>query len=68
MMLMEAFRRVNGFNPAIIAAEDNEICLRIRREGWKVLRIDSDMTVHDMAMTRFAQWWRRTVRCWARLR
>ena len=39
------------------------LCLRIRREGWKVLRIDVDMTIHDMAMTRFGQWWRRAVRC-----
>ena len=63
MILMEAFRRVGGYNPSIIAAEDDELCLRIRREGWKILRIDADMTVHDMAMTRFAQWWRRAVRC-----
>ena len=32
-------------------------------QGWKVLRIDADMTLHDMAMTRFAQWWKRAVRC-----
>ena len=63
MMLAEAFRRVGGYNPAIIAAEDDELCLRIRREGWKVLRIDAEMTLHDMAMTRFAQWWRRAMRC-----
>ena len=63
MILMEAFRRVGGYNPSIIAAEDDELCLRIRREGWKVLRIDAEMTLHDMAMTRFAQWWRRAVRC-----
>ena len=59
MILMEAFRRVGGYDPSIIAAEDDELCLRIRGEGWKVLRIDAEMTLHDMAMTRFAQWWRR---------
>ena len=63
MILMEAFRRVGGYNPSIIAAEDDELCLRIRGEGWKVLRIDAEMTLHDMAMTRFTQWWRRAVRC-----
>jgi GT2 family glycosyltransferase len=63
MILMEAFRRVAGYDPSIIAAEDDELCLRIRGEGWKVLRIDAEMTVHDMAMTRFAQWWRRAIRC-----
>jgi GT2 family glycosyltransferase len=63
MILVEAFRRIGGYNPSIIAAEDDELCLRIRGEGWKVLRIDGDMTIHDMAMTRFAQWWKRAVRC-----
>jgi GT2 family glycosyltransferase len=63
MMLMEAFRRVGGYNPTIIAAEDDELCLRIRGQAWKVLRIDAEMTQHDMAMTRFTQWWRRAIRC-----
>jgi len=59
----EAFRRVGGFDPSIIAAEDDELCLRIRRDGGKILRIDADMALHDIAMTRFGQWWRRAVRC-----
>lgn len=63
MILAEAFRRVGGYDPSIIAGEDPEFCLRIRGQGWKVLRIDADMTLHDMAMTRFAQWWKRAVRC-----
>jgi GT2 family glycosyltransferase len=62
MMRIEAVRKVGGYNPTIIAAEDDEICLRIRREGWKILRVDADMTLHDMAMTRFSQWWRRSAR------
>jgi hypothetical protein len=53
---------VGGFNPLIIAAEDDELCLRIRRRGWKVVRIDAEMAWHDMAMTRFWQWWRRSIR------
>ncbi|MGZ3387051.1 MAG: glycosyltransferase, partial [Isosphaeraceae bacterium] len=62
MMRVEAVRKVGGYNPMIIAAEDDEVCLRIRREGWKVLRLDCEMTLHDMAMTRFGQWWKRAVR------
>ena len=63
LMRAAAFRQVNGFDPSIIAAEEDELCLRIRRAGWKVLRIDAEMTLHDIAMTRFGQWWRRGVRC-----
>lgn len=62
MMRVEAVGKVGGYNPMIIAAEDDEVCLRIRREGWKVLRLDYEMTMHDMAMTRLWQWWRRSTR------
>jgi cellulose synthase/poly-beta-1,6-N-acetylglucosamine synthase-like glycosyltransferase len=62
MMRAEVVQGVGGYNPALIAAEDDELCLRIRREGWKVLRLETDMTLHDMAMTRFGQWWRRSMR------
>ena len=58
----EAFREVGGFDPGVIAAEDDECCLRLRRAGWKVLRVDAEMATHDMAMTRFGQWWHRAVR------
>jgi GT2 family glycosyltransferase len=54
---------VGGYDPAVIAAEDDELCLRLRRAGWKLLRIDADMATHDAAMTRVRQWWRRAVRC-----
>jgi GT2 family glycosyltransferase len=47
----------------VLAAEDDELCLRLRQAGWVVLRIDAEMGWHDAAMTRFGQWWRRSVRC-----
>jgi len=63
LMRVEALRCVGGFDPTVPGAEDDEICLRIRRAGWRVLRIDADMGQHDAAMTHFRQWWRRAVRC-----
>ena len=30
--------------------------------GWRVMRLDEPMTIHDAAMHRFAQWWNRAVR------
>lgn len=54
---------VGGFDPAVIAAEDDELCLRLRRAGGKIVRIDADMATHDAAMTRVGQWWKRAVRC-----
>ena len=32
------------------------------RRRLKILRADADMTLHDAAMTRWSQWWRRTLR------
>ncbi len=57
-----AFRDVNGFNPALIAGEEPEMCVRLRRAAWKIYRLDAEMTLHDAQMTRFSQWWQRSLR------
>jgi hypothetical protein len=58
----EAFRQVGGFDATVFVGEDYDLCVRLRKRGWVLLRIDVEMTLHDMAMTRFGQWWRRCVR------
>jgi GT2 family glycosyltransferase len=63
LLRVGAFRQVGGFDPGVLAAEDDELCLRLRRAGWVVVRIAAEMGWHDAAMTRFGQWWRRAVRC-----
>lgn len=62
MIRREAFDSAGGFDASIPAGEEPELCQRLRKLGWKILRLDCDMGRHDLAMTRFAQWWRRTVR------
>ncbi|MEY4544314.1 MAG: hypothetical protein RL685_509 [Pseudomonadota bacterium] len=56
------FLEVGGFNPRMIAGEEPELCVRVRDRGYKVLRIDAEMTLHDAAITRFGQWWTRATR------
>ncbi len=63
MMRVAPFRAVGGFDPTVIAGEEPELCLRLRRRQWKIIRFDADMTLHDATMTRFSQWWTRAVRC-----
>ena len=46
----------------MIAGEDPEVCVRLRQHGWKLLRIDAEMTLHDAAMSRWTQWWKRALR------
>lgn len=57
-----AVQAVGGYRDDLIAGEEPELCLRLIRAGGEVWRIDAEMTRHDAAMTRFAQWWRRSVR------
>ena len=62
MMRVEAFGQVGGFNPTLIAGEEPELCVRLRQKGWKILRLDAEMTLHDAQMTHFSQWWKRSLR------
>jgi GT2 family glycosyltransferase len=63
IMRTSAFTSIGGYNPAFIAGEEPEFCVRLREKGWKIIRIDAAMTLHDAAMSRFGQWWKRAVRC-----
>jgi len=62
MMRCTALRAVGGFNAAIVAGEEPELCHRLRAAGWRIMRLDVPMTIHDAAMTRLSQWWLRAVR------
>ena len=57
-----AFRQAGGFDPAVIAAEDDEFCLRVAMAGFSLIRLPQNMTRHDADMHRFSQWWRRSIR------
>ena len=62
LMRAKAFDQVSGFAPELIAGEEPDLCFRMRQHGWRIWRLDAEMTLHDAAMTRFDQWWKRNVR------
>jgi GT2 family glycosyltransferase len=62
LMRVSALKAVGGYRPGLIAGEEPELCVRLRANGGKVVRLPAEMTQHDVAMTRFGQWWRRNVR------
>lgn len=62
LMRYAAVQAVGGYDPGLIAGEEPDLCLRLRAKGGEIWRIDAEMTLHDAAMTRFSQWWRRAVR------
>jgi len=63
LVRVEAFESVGGYRAQLIAGEEPEFCVRLRKIGWKIWRLDAEMTRHDAAMKRFGQWWVRAVRC-----
>ena len=62
LIRIRAFHEIRGFNSNLIAGEEPEMCVRLRQNGWDIMRINHNMTWHDAAMARFGQWWKRAVR------
>lgn len=59
---VEALLAVGAYDEHLIAGEEPELCVRLRNRNWTIRRIPEEMTLHDAAMSRFRQWWKRTVR------
>lgn len=51
-----------GFDDLLIAGEEPDFSARLRRKGWIIWRIADAMTLHDLNMTTFAQYWKRAYR------
>ena len=62
MVRATAFDAVGGFDPKVIAAEDDEFCTRLRKDGWRLVRIERQMSLHDGGVLQFSQWWKRAER------
>jgi glycosyltransferase involved in cell wall biosynthesis len=62
MMRVEPLVAVGGYRPDLIAGEEPELCVRLRGAGWKIWRLEAEMTLHDAAMSRWTQWWNRSKR------
>lgn len=62
LMRIEAVQAMGGFREDLIAGEEPELCVRLRAAGGQVWRLAEEMTLHDAAMLRFGQWWKRAMR------
>lgn len=61
MIRADAFSKVDGYNDSMIAGEDPELSVRLRRIG-EILRLDRTSTIHDADMHHLSQWWNRMQR------
>lgn len=59
---VEALAQVGGWGTDLIAGEDPDLSFRLRDAGWEIHGLRAEMTGHDIAMTRFAQFWKRARR------
>jgi cellulose synthase/poly-beta-1,6-N-acetylglucosamine synthase-like glycosyltransferase len=58
----DVLEATGGFDDTLIAGEEPELCRRVRAAGFHILHIDQPMTGHDLAMTRWSQYWKRATR------
>jgi len=62
LMRVTALVEAGGYDETLIAGEEPELCVRLRKSGWTIRRLPAEMTLHDASMTRWSQWWRRAER------
>jgi glycosyltransferase involved in cell wall biosynthesis len=62
LMRRRALELAGGYDVTLIAGEEPELCCRIRAHGYRIANIDFPMVGHDLAMTRFRQYWKRSIR------
>jgi glycosyltransferase involved in cell wall biosynthesis len=63
MIRVSSLLAVGGYDSGVIAAEDDELSVRLRQQCGQILRIDQDCLWHDTDMHHFSQWWKRAMRC-----
>lgn len=62
MIRRQALDQVGGYRDDLIAGEEPELCYRMRQKGWRILRLNAGMALHDADMRRISQWWQRNRR------
>jgi GT2 family glycosyltransferase len=63
LIRISALQQVDGYDDGLIAGEDPDLSVRLRQAGGRLVRLDRVATLHDVAMTRWPQWWKRATRC-----
>lgn len=62
MLRADALDAAGGYPAEMIAGEEPDLSMRLGALGWRIECLPVEMTLHDAAMMRFGQWWRRVER------
>ncbi|MGL1933086.1 MAG: glycosyltransferase [Desulfotalea sp.] len=58
----QALEESQGYDEELVGGEDPELSRRMRMSGWRILHLNTAMTLHDLAMTTIQQYWKRAYR------
>jgi glycosyltransferase involved in cell wall biosynthesis len=59
---VSALMQIGGWSVGLIAGEDPDLGFRLTDGGWRVRRLSAPMTLHDIRISSFGQYWKRAVR------
>ena len=62
MLRATALDQAGGYPAEMIAGEEPDLSIRLRALRWRIACLPHEMTLHDAAITRLEQWWRRSIR------
>lgn len=62
MIRRRVLEMVGGYDEILVGGEDPELSQRTKSQGWRILRLETPMTHHDLAMTTIKQYLRRAFR------
>ncbi len=62
MIRAAALDQAGGYPAEMIAGEEPDLAMRLRKLGWRLECLPYEMTLHDAAILHFGQWWRRAER------
>jgi len=62
MLRAAALDEAGGYPDEMIAGEEPDLSMRLGARGWRIVCLPVEMTLHDAAITRFGQYWRRAER------
>ncbi len=62
MIRAAALDEAGGYPGEMIAGEEPDLAMRLRKRQFRLLCLPWEMTLHDAAIGHFSQWWRRAKR------
>jgi glycosyltransferase involved in cell wall biosynthesis len=62
MIRAAALDEAGGYPDEMIAGEEPDLAMRLRKRDWRLACLPGEMTLHDAAIDKFGQFWRRAKR------